>query len=247
LEESFRVVSLPLSSSRKIIDYRQKHLEEDQRVTSESSQNSSLESSELLKIFFSESHDSQNAYHRFEDLFHKLAGDNLSQNALMPIETYSRSLQIPCSSNSAKVARFNFSQLCSENLSSVDYNSLAKNYPIVFIEQIPQLSVSLKNETRRFITLIDEFYNHNSVLVCHSKVKLDDLFSNLPVNQSDAQAILESLQFERSDDYGKRKKDLTQFSGKNEAFAFARALSRLREFQTRRYLQNYPQVIDNCK
>jgi predicted ATPase len=44
------------------------------------------------------------------------------------------------------------------------------------IKNIPQFSINNRNVMRRFITLIDELYNHNVKIYCLAVDSLDNLF-----------------------------------------------------------------------
>ena len=56
------------------------------------------------------------------------------------------------------VARFNFKELCDQNLGAEDYLNLSKICKHVFIEEIPLFDEFNSNQQLRFITLIDIFY-----------------------------------------------------------------------------------------
>ena len=231
--ESMKVISLPSNVARdQIIDYRKHHYEEGLQSHEESNR----------ALFFS--HEEHN---RFNQFFTQTVGQNpTKKDHKLEIANYKRFLTIPEASDDLSVCRFTFEELCSRELSSVDYSSLAKQFPVIFLDHIPELSIKWKNEVRRFIWLIDQVYNQQAVLVCHSEKPLEDIFRDLPSDMLDTHDILENLQFERSDNYGKFAVDtkaISQFSGKSEKFAFTRALSRLREFQTRRYLAQVPHSL----
>lgn len=126
-----------------------------------------------------------------------------------------------------------------------------------------------RSETRRFITLVDELYNARCTLVCSAAVPLDQLFTGLTPTtrqkEEDEEAdvmLLESLQHETATEGSRLRRDLTtrggvapvghtakerrglraQLSGKEEEFAFSRAVSRLLEMQTPSYLFARPHV-----
>ncbi|MDG1015862.1 MAG: cell division protein ZapE [Woeseiaceae bacterium] len=71
---------------------------------------------------------------------------------------------------------FDFNSICSGNRSTVDYIEIAKQYQNVVISKIPYLNKSMENETRRFIALIDEFYERNVKLIYTSEVLFEDLY-----------------------------------------------------------------------
>lgn len=48
-----------------------------------------------------------------------------------------------------------------------DYLEMAQAFDTVFIRHVPMLTLTLKDQARRFITLIDNFYD-NKVSVSHT-------------------------------------------------------------------------------
>jgi len=79
------------------------------------------------------------------------------------IEVQGRELVVPQAARS--VARFTFSDLCEQPLGGADYIAIASNFKTVFIEKIPLLGREQSNEVKRFITLIDAFYDRGIKLV----------------------------------------------------------------------------------
>ena len=63
------------------------------------------------------------------------------------------------------VAWATFSTLCEEPRSAVDYVEMAREYHTVLIEQIPLLDRDQEDAARRFINLVDEFYDRNVKLI----------------------------------------------------------------------------------
>ncbi len=63
------------------------------------------------------------------------------------------------------VAWATFTTLCEEPRSAVDYVEMAREYHTVLIEQIPLLDRDKEDAARRFINLVDEFYDRNVKLI----------------------------------------------------------------------------------
>ncbi len=59
------------------------------------------------------------------------------------------------------VAKFNFSELCDQNLGAEDYLEIIKNCSFIVINQIPQFNNTNSNQQQRFITLLDIIYDKN--------------------------------------------------------------------------------------
>ena len=73
------------------------------------------------------------------------------------------------------VACWEFSELV-ESLGPADYITLASSYHTFIIDKVPILSMAMKNEAHRFITLLDALYEARCKLVIRAEVGPDDLF-----------------------------------------------------------------------
>lgn len=56
-------------------------------------------------------------------------------------------------------ARFSFADLCEAPLAAADYMAIARHYSTVFIDGVPVFNAEARNEIKRFIILIDTFYD----------------------------------------------------------------------------------------
>ncbi len=75
------------------------------------------------------------------------------------------------------VAWFEFRELCDGPRSQNDYIELAKIFHAVLIANVEQLDVSKDDMARRFINLVDEFYDRNVKLILSAEVELKDLYT----------------------------------------------------------------------
>jgi cell division protein ZapE len=69
-----------------------------------------------------------------------------------------RVLHVPCSADG--VARFSFAEICEKPLAASDYLRLARDYHTVMIDRIPVMDYADRNAAKRFIALIDTFYDN---------------------------------------------------------------------------------------
>jgi len=115
-----------------------------------------------------------------------------------------RSLHVPKSLKG--VAVFSFKRLCMEARGAADYLTIARKYHTVIVVAIPQLGPERRNETMRFITLIDALYEHRVKLIATAAAEPDRLYDTST----------------GGDDEGR--------------FLFDRTVSRLNEMQSRDYL-----------
>lgn len=78
---------------------------------------------------------------------------------------------------SDQVVWFDFSVICHEPAASADYIALCSQYKTVIISNVPQLSEAHDNSARRFISLVDEFYDNQIGLILSAAVPIDQLYS----------------------------------------------------------------------
>jgi cell division protein ZapE len=84
-------------------------------------------------------------------------------------------LDVPLSAPSA--ARFGFDDLCAKPLGAADYLALARLYPTIFIDRVPHLDFSQRNEAKRFIILIDVLYDFGNRIFISAAAAPDDIYS----------------------------------------------------------------------
>lgn len=74
------------------------------------------------------------------------------------------------------VAVFSFKRLCANPLGAADYLAIAWKYHTVFVVAIPELGPENRNEAKRFVTMIDAFYENNVKLICSAAAKPEHLY-----------------------------------------------------------------------
>ena len=104
------------------------------------------------------------------------------------LKVLGRSIEVPQSRGN--VARFSFHDLCEKPLGAQDYLAIAKRYHSVIVDDIPVLKASQRNEAKRFIILIDAFYE--------SHIKFFASAAALPENLFEAEDGREAFEFQRT-------------------------------------------------
>jgi cell division protein ZapE len=74
------------------------------------------------------------------------------------------------------VVWFDFFELCDGPRSQNDYIELAREFHAVLVSGVPQMGVDNEDVARRFILMVDEFYDHNIKLLLSADVLLADLY-----------------------------------------------------------------------
>lgn len=74
------------------------------------------------------------------------------------------------------VVWFDFQAICGGPRSQDDYIELARCYQTVMVSGIPQFTRNNEDEARRFIALVDEFYDRNVKLIVSAASALEELY-----------------------------------------------------------------------
>jgi cell division protein ZapE len=69
------------------------------------------------------------------------------------------------------VARFSFRDLCQQPLAGVDYLKIAHEFHTVLLEHVPIMTYARRNEAKRFIILIDTFYDNAVKLLASAEAE----------------------------------------------------------------------------
>ena len=76
------------------------------------------------------------------------------------------------------VSRFDFKELCDQNLGAEDYLKIAEQSIFMIIEKIPAFNDINSNQQQRFITLIDVIYDKNIPIAATAEQSLEELTSS---------------------------------------------------------------------
>ncbi|GAD80661.1 cell division protein ZapE [Vibrio ezurae] len=114
----------------------------------------------------------QNLAHYFESLSTASIDD---AQAVQSITVNHRQLAIMNAHNGVLMA--SFSQLCQSARSQNDYIELSREYHTVLLAEVPQLNAENDDAARRFIALVDEFYERKVCLIITASVALTELYA----------------------------------------------------------------------
>ncbi|CZR69711.1 probable AFG1-ATPase family gene [Phialocephala subalpina] len=154
---------------------------------------------------------------------------------------------------SGRAAMFTFDELIGRPTSAADYIELMRSYDSFIVTNVPGMTHRERDLARRFITFIDAVYESRAKLVLTSAVPLTQLFLSKDElkesvkkdhedrkGQTEEGVDLDDTMRNLMDDLGMNMKALKNssiFSGDEERFAFARALSRLSEMGSREWVE----------
>ncbi|KAG5295339.1 ATPase [Histoplasma ohiense] len=179
-------------------------------------------------------------------------------------QVWGRDIEVPLASG--KAARFTFDQLINRATGAADYLELMRSYESFIVTDVPGMTIEQRDLARRFITFIDAVYESRAKLVLTTAVPLTNLFlseeelqesiaesdkssasssaslssKNVNNSQDEVPENLPDSMRHLMDDLGlsmSALKSSSIFSGDEERFAFARALSRLAEMEGKDWVE----------
>lgn len=137
---------------------------------------------------------------QMETLWLALAGAPREQRPALEINH--RPLQTLGAEN--QTLAVSFTTLCVEARSQHDYIALSRLYHTVMLYDVPVMTPLMENEARRFIALVDEFYERHVKLVVSAQAPLHEIYQGERV-KFEFQRCLSRLQEMQSEEYLKRE------------------------------------------
>jgi protein AFG1 len=182
----------------------------------------------------------------------RFLGDPEQDNPRSEVQrVWGREIYVP--KVSGKAAMFTFDELIGRPTSAADYIELMRSYDAFIVTNVPGMTHRERDLARRFITFIDAVYESRAKLVLTTAVPLTQLFlskeelkQSVKKDQEDKKgqteegADLDDTMRNLMDDLGMNMsmlKNSSIFSGDEERFAFARALSRLSEMGSQEWVE----------
>ncbi|HKE95084.1 MAG TPA: cell division protein ZapE [Povalibacter sp.] len=112
------------------------------------------------------------AQNSMAQLFETIAGETGAANATLTLNhrrLHPRRL-------AAEVVWFDFRELCDGPRGQADYIEIARCFQTVLLSDIPVFTTPLNDQARRFVTLVDEFYDRGVKLVYSSAAPVTQLY-----------------------------------------------------------------------
>lgn len=150
---------------------------------------------------------------------------------------------------SGRCAWFTFDELIKQPKSAADYLELVRAYDAFIVTDVPGMTIRERDLARRFITFIDAVYEGNAKLVLTTEKPLTELFvsrdeiaeslskqNEKSKSKQDVETVMENMVGDVEKGVDQLKKS-NLFAGEEEAFAFARALSRLSHMESKEWVE----------
>ncbi len=116
--------------------------------------------------------DDASAQARLRHLFDESASSQITENRMLDIN----GREIRARQCAKGIAWYEFEDICDGPRSQNDYIEIARWYPTVIVSGVPQLDALLEDQARRFIALVDEFYDRRVKLIVAAATTVDSLY-----------------------------------------------------------------------
>ncbi len=113
--------------------------------------------------------------------------------------------EIPIIKCAAGVIWFEFEELCNTPRSNEDYIEIANFFHTVIISNVPQMGESLEDAARRFVNMIDEFYDNSTNVILSSQVVPELLYVGNKLNFEFERAISRLLEMQSKKYFSKTR------------------------------------------
>lgn len=110
----------------------------------------------------------------YEEVLNQTTGTPNPTFTPTTMRVYGRSIPVPRAH--AGVTSWTFTELCKSTLGPADYSTLASTFHTLILTDVPILTWLMKNEARRFITLLDALYECRCKLYISAAAGPDGIF-----------------------------------------------------------------------
>jgi cell division protein ZapE len=107
-----------------------------------------------------------------DDMFARLTGGVAPKSVRLKV--HGHAVEVPV--QAMGVARLSYGQLCRQPLGASDYLALARAYHTILVEGVPVIPAGRRDEAKRFITLIDVFYERRVKLIVSADAEPQGLY-----------------------------------------------------------------------
>lgn len=167
-----------------------------------------------------------------DEVFEELIAEEDDMVHSKTLDVLGRDLYLP--KTCGRVLDTTFNAMCCQAIGAVDYLEISQNFDSVIIRNIPKMTLKQKSEAKRFIIMIDTFYDNKVRVVCSAEVLPQELFTKGSQTLRDEdrnRMLMDDLGIQANSD----SSSASIFTGEEELFAFERTVSRLTEMQTEAY------------
>lgn len=112
------------------------------------------------------------AHRALERIFASQASGNVQEDGVLHVN----SRDIPFHKRADNILWFDFAALCEGPRAVADYIALAKAGPAIIVSNVPQFTIYSEDAAKRFVQLVDEFYDRHVKLVLSAAAPITELY-----------------------------------------------------------------------
>lgn len=109
---------------------------------------------------------------RMESSFQRLAEGSIRREVILEVSHR----PLPCKALAGGVAWTGFAALCGTPRSQIDYLELSERFHTVLLSDVPRMGPAMASEARRFVWLVDVFYDRGIKLLLSAEVPAEELY-----------------------------------------------------------------------
>ncbi len=111
-----------------------------------------------------------------KDRLQRFFDDSASSHVAIDSQLEVNGRSIRARQSAKGIVWFDFADLCDGPRSQSDYIEIARWYPTVLLSGLPVFDADSEDQARRFIALVDEFYDRNVKLILSAASSIDELY-----------------------------------------------------------------------
>jgi len=107
-----------------------------------------------------------------EAAWNRLTGMSIARPTTLKVQ----GRELVLENTAAGTARTTFQRLCGNPLGAADYLKLSHSFQTLILENVPQMGKDMRNEAKRFVTLVDALYETRTKLIMSAAVEPEKLY-----------------------------------------------------------------------
>ena len=139
--------------------------------------------------------DDETARRKLQHFFDESASSQITANHMLVVN----GREVPTHRCAKGIVWFEFEHICGGPRSQNDYIEIARWYPAVIVSSVPRFDASLEDEARRFIALVDEFYDRRVKLMLSAAADAGDLYTGSRLDFEFERTVSRLIQMQSTD------------------------------------------------
>lgn len=139
--------------------------------------------------------DDENAQAKLQHFFDESASSQIATDHMLEIN----GRDVRARQCAKGIAWFDFADICDGPRSQNDYIEIARWYPTIMVSGVPELGIEFENQARRFVALVDEFYDRRVKLIVSAATAVDALYSGQRLTHEFERTVSRLIEMQSTD------------------------------------------------